>query len=1232
MKYFYRLCSILFFLCLLINVSSLLPEAAAQNVDFPDANLREKVRRALNADGIINANLSPTDPIPQSTLRRLKSLTITDGTVISDLTGLEHATVLHVLALQNTQEVTDLTPISGISLGSFFLTNNQVEDITPLQGSRTSLEFLGLSGNRISDISILSTFTNLIRLDLHNNQIRDISPLSGKSRLTKLHLQNNQITDATLSGLKVLTELHLQNNQIRTVNLSGLTSLDKLYLQNNQITNLSGLSGLTSLDNLYLQNNRLTDISGLSGLGNLDKLYLQNNRISNLSPLSSLFSLDELNLCYNEVVDISTLANLTQLRQLWIESGFATNFTDVIATIEGRGTTITFCSPQATRSNQSTSFSIPENIAIGENIGTPFSTTELGEGSLTYTLEGSDAAFFSIDAETGQLRTATESYLKDLYTLTVVISNVRADITRIPITITIIRAPVEQIHVPPPSSPIHQDRIVFNEIRNAEDDVNDWLELKNISEEPVSLKDWEISIVTHSPIKQVNTPEAAGKDEDIVAFPDYTLPAGGVLLILNTDPSETQLVSGQDITDAEHDLDAYPQYLIASEMRLSDTPYLLILRSARDQNATPESVEDTAGNYFRGSVYYSTQIWPLRGAVQPDEEEDAAKLTPGQAWQRISVEALGYTRVAWGLSGYQSGLGYKPTTPIAMSLGTPGYPNDHVADTELLGRITVSEIMYTTEGGLLSQAQWIELYNNTPHADVPLNLKGWQLTIEARDSNGRHRYSTIKLETLDIASGETVLLVSRDRPKSEHISGAEVYELDRHETDAGKLDWRENRIIGSHGFGLRLYSPDGTLVDIAGNLDGKRGKDTPKWELPSGRTEDGARTSLIRQYEDNRALGGNEAATWTRAADLNLPAKGYYGDKTDISTAGYSDSIPDPVETPDYSVGVGGITVSEVMVASDTGRFSAQAQWIELYNNTPDTQASVNLEGWQLIIEARDPNGRHRYSALELKAMAIASGETVLLVSQNRPKSDHISDAQLYELSKHNGDAPKLGQHENQVLGHHGFGLRLYSPDGTLVDIVGNLDGKRGKDTPTWELPSGRLETGTRTSLIRRFEDKVPLDGTVRAGWIRAANTALSVNGYYGQKTDLGTPGYWGSSSLPVTLSHFRAARTESGVIVAWTTSLELNNAGFNILRSQARKGAYVKVNATLIVGAGTTAEANTYTWTDKTAKPNTAYYYKIEDVSLDGTRQRSISVRMRGHLSASGKSLQTWADLKKQE
>ena len=116
---------------------------------------------------------------------------------------------------------------------------------------------------------------------------------------------------------------------------------------------------------------------------------------------------------------------------------------------------------------------------------------------------------------------------------------------------------------------------------------------------------------------------------------------------------------------------------------------------------------------------------------------------------------------------------------------------------------------------------------------------------------------------------------------------------------------------------------------------------------------------------------------------------------------------------------------------------------------------------------------------------------------------------------------------------------------------------------------------------------------------------------------------------FPVTLSHFRAEHTDAGVVLKWTTQSEVDNAGFYILRSETKDGEFAVVNPAMIQGAGTTGERNEYTWTDTTAKPNTVYYYQIEDVSHAGVRKQLATVRLKELVSASGKLTTRWADLK---
>ncbi len=94
-----------------------------------------------------------------------------------------------------------------------------------------------------------------------------------------------------------------------------------------------------------------------------------------------------------------------------------------------------------------------------------------------------------------------------------------------------------------------------------------------------------------------------------------------------------------------------------------------------------------------------------------------------------------------------------------------------------------------------------------------------------------------------------------------------------------------------------------------------------------------------------------------------------------------------------------------------------------------------------------------------------------------------------------------------------------------------------------------------------------------------------------------------GSEPLAVALAALAAAATPSGVTLAWETVSEVDNAGFNIYRADAEAGPWARLNAALIPAAAPgTSAGHSYTWTDATAQPNTAYVYHLEAVALDGT------------------------------
>ncbi|HMK26359.1 MAG TPA: COR domain-containing protein [Chitinophagaceae bacterium] len=107
------------------------------------------------------------------------------------------------------------------------------------------------------------------------------------SNVTKWH-----ITDiSNLSSLSNLTILNASNNAISSVGqINRLTKLTRLYLNNNNISKLPLISNLTTLKEIYLSNNKLSTVSFLENLNAIKTIDLHSNKIEDLSPIKDLIS------------------------------------------------------------------------------------------------------------------------------------------------------------------------------------------------------------------------------------------------------------------------------------------------------------------------------------------------------------------------------------------------------------------------------------------------------------------------------------------------------------------------------------------------------------------------------------------------------------------------------------------------------------------------------------------------------------------------------------------------------------------------------------------------------------------------------------------------------------------------------------------------------------------------------------------------------------------------------
>ena len=92
---------------------------------------------------------------------------------------------------------------------------------------------------------------------------------------------------------------------------------------------------------------------------------------------------------------------------------------------------------------------------------------------------------------------------------------------------------------------------------------------------------------------------------------------------------------------------------------------------------------------------------------------------------------------------------------------------------------------------------------------------------------------------------------------------------------------------------------------------------------------------------------------------------------------------------------------------------------------------------------------------------------------------------------------------------------------------------------------------------------------------------------------------YSSTSNTNIGLSDFHAVFGDGQVIVFWKTETELNNAGFNIYRSETENDGYAQINDSLIPAEGIGAS---YEFDDTEIQNGNTYYYKLEDLDLGGT------------------------------
>ena len=746
--------------------------------------------------------------------------------------------------------------------------------------------------------------------------------------------------------------------------------------------------------------------------------------------------------------------------------------------------------------------------------------------------------------------------------------------------------------------------VIISEIMYAtgKSNLSQWIELKNTSEMiEADISNWKLWIVNHTETVDGGIYEGAL---------DFEIELEGAIL-----PGQTFLIVARSAANATTNL---PSDLVldvglsVSETLLNPHGFELYLEAnTQEADHNYHTPVDIANNLDLSAGRDQVSLAPLWNWPS-GYDADGNRVSAVRTSDSNGPTADGESAAAWELhtmSDDQADLTYYGHK---SDVSSPGYYPDLMVlsmDDAIVAAVSISEIMYASGDSNLSQ--WIELKNASETIEADLsNWKLW-ITNHSETADGGMYEGKLDFE-IDlkgsIPPGQTFLIVADKGKDGTGIPSHRVLDVGVGASET---------LLNPHGFELYLeantHQASHTYhipVDVANNLDLSAGRDhvslMPIWSWPKGYDADGNRVSVVRKS----GVDGETAAAWElynvsgQMGRIGDPT--YYGHDSDVSGPGHYPgsaliSSNDDVYTD--------VIISEIMYASGKSNLP---QWIELKNRSQTVGA--DMRNWTLWVtnHSETADGGAYEGAIEHEIHldgSLPPGQTFLIVARSGRNTTRLPSHRV-----HNVDLP----HSEMLLNPHGFELYLEANTHETdhyyhkkVDVANNMDLSAGRAQISvmpilWSWPKGYDTAGNRVSVVRRPS----VDGDSVDAW--------QLYNMSGQ----------------IKLSKFRPERLKDTgqVVVRWITESELNNAGFNILRSETRKGQFTKINAQIIAGQGTTSEQTLYEYVDKTAKPNVVYYYQIQDISLDGQVQTLQTSRLKGNVTAAGKLTATWGELKLRE
>ena len=254
--------------------------------EFPDKMDLQKIEFIYNLD-LKEKNIKTIKPL--SRVKQLRTLNLTKNP-ISSLKGIESNSKLAELYINET-EIKDLEPLNKLtSLQILHCKKLELTTLDPIKGMTNLIE-LNCEQNLLEDINALKNMQLLEFLNISlNEKITSIEPLRNKPNLTKLWMRKMKVTDITaISTCTNMVVLDVFSNEIGT--LGPLARLKKLAILDcgfAKISSLQPLAGHRNFIELNCTGNAINDISVMRNFYALKKLNIGRTSVTSLDPIMKL--------------------------------------------------------------------------------------------------------------------------------------------------------------------------------------------------------------------------------------------------------------------------------------------------------------------------------------------------------------------------------------------------------------------------------------------------------------------------------------------------------------------------------------------------------------------------------------------------------------------------------------------------------------------------------------------------------------------------------------------------------------------------------------------------------------------------------------------------------------------------------------------------------------------------------------------------------------------------------